>query len=172
MGEEGDYIYLSLHCHYQNDSCIKMGSDGSHFNVSLIVRDKVTRHCPQTTMFFKTKGKPVESSKRASAYQPNTLPLGQTGSQATHQTGQAYINILCIVSFQIKKKRSLCQKLCTMMHSQNIHFKLKCSIPFQRQCCTCMNKQTDQLLYTANRHVCLQYKSSSPLKIKQIFSCM
>ena len=23
-------IYLSLHCHHQNDSCIKMGSDKSH----------------------------------------------------------------------------------------------------------------------------------------------
>ena len=42
-------IYLPLHCHHQNDSCIKMGSDESHFNVSLIVRDKVTRQCPQTT---------------------------------------------------------------------------------------------------------------------------
>ena len=50
VGEEGDYI-PSLHCHHQNDSCIKMGSDGSHFNVSLIVRDKVTRQCPQTTTF-------------------------------------------------------------------------------------------------------------------------
>ena len=28
-------MYLSLHCHHQNDSCIKMGSDESHFNVSL-----------------------------------------------------------------------------------------------------------------------------------------
>ena len=28
-----------------------MGSDESHFNVSLIVRDKVTRRCPQTTIF-------------------------------------------------------------------------------------------------------------------------
>ena len=37
-----EVIYLSLHCHHQNDSCIKMGSDESHFNVSLIVRDKVT----------------------------------------------------------------------------------------------------------------------------------
>ena len=36
-------IYLSLHCHHQNDSYIKMGSDESHFNVSLIVRDKVIR---------------------------------------------------------------------------------------------------------------------------------
>ena len=43
-------VYLSLHCHHQNDSCIKMGSDESHFNVSLIVRDKVTRQCPQTTI--------------------------------------------------------------------------------------------------------------------------
>ena len=28
-------IYLSLHCHHQNDSCIKMGSDESHFHVSV-----------------------------------------------------------------------------------------------------------------------------------------
>ena len=28
---------------------IKMGGDESHLNVSLIVRDKVTRQCPQTT---------------------------------------------------------------------------------------------------------------------------
>ena len=50
-----DYIYLSLHRHHQNDSCIKMGSDENHFNVSLIVRDKVTRQCPQTTTFLKRK---------------------------------------------------------------------------------------------------------------------
>ena len=36
-------------------TCIKMGSDESHFNVSLIVRDKVTRQCPQTTTFLKGK---------------------------------------------------------------------------------------------------------------------
>ena len=35
-------IYLSLHCHRQNDSCIERGSDESHFDISLIVRDKVT----------------------------------------------------------------------------------------------------------------------------------
>ena len=60
-------IYLSLHCHHQNDSCIKMGSDESHFNVSLIVRDKVTRPCPQTTT-FEEKGEP----KR---YRTEVLPL-------------------------------------------------------------------------------------------------
>ena len=41
MGER-EIIYLSQHCHHQNDSCIKIGSDESLFNVSLIVRDKVT----------------------------------------------------------------------------------------------------------------------------------
>ena len=50
VGGEGDYISI-LHFHLQNDSCVKMGSDESHFNVSLIVRDKVTRQCPQTTIF-------------------------------------------------------------------------------------------------------------------------
>ena len=38
MGEEGVYIYnryVSRHCHHQNDSCIKMGSDECHFNVSI-----------------------------------------------------------------------------------------------------------------------------------------
>ena len=32
-----------------------MGSDESHFNVSLIVWDKVTRQCPQTTTLCKRK---------------------------------------------------------------------------------------------------------------------
>ena len=42
-------MYLSLH--HRNDFCVKVGSDESHFNVSLIVRDKITRQCPQTTNF-------------------------------------------------------------------------------------------------------------------------
>ena len=50
-------IYLSQHCHHQNDSCIKMGSDESHFNVSFTVGKKVTRQCPQTTT-FKEKEEP------------------------------------------------------------------------------------------------------------------
>ena len=36
-------LYLTLHCHHQNDSSVKMGSDESHFCVSLlIVRDSCT----------------------------------------------------------------------------------------------------------------------------------
>ena len=57
VGGEREIIYLSLHCHHQNVFCIKMGSDDSHFKVSLIARDKVTRQCPQTTT-FEMKGEP------------------------------------------------------------------------------------------------------------------
>ena len=56
---ESEIIYLSLQCHHQNDFCIKVGSDESHFNVSLIVRGKFTRQCPQTTTFEK-KGEPKQ----------------------------------------------------------------------------------------------------------------
>ena len=41
-GEKREVI--SLHCHRQNDSSIKIGSDESHFKAGFIVRDKVTRH--------------------------------------------------------------------------------------------------------------------------------
>ena len=44
-GGGGDNIPISLHCHHQNDSCINMGSDESHFNVPLIVKDIVRRQC-------------------------------------------------------------------------------------------------------------------------------
>ena len=33
-GGEGEIIYLLIHCHHQNDFCIKTSSDESHFNVS------------------------------------------------------------------------------------------------------------------------------------------
>ena len=47
--------------------CIKMDSNESHFNVSLIVRNKVTRPCLQTTT-FEEKGEPK-------LYRTEVLPL-------------------------------------------------------------------------------------------------
>ena len=35
VGEEGDYIPIATLSHHQNDVCIKMVSDESHFNVSV-----------------------------------------------------------------------------------------------------------------------------------------
>ena len=50
-GGRGSLYNISLHCRRHNDSCTMLGSNEGHFNVSLTVRDKVTRQCPQTTTF-------------------------------------------------------------------------------------------------------------------------
>ena len=57
-----------------------MGSDESRFNVLLIVTDRVTRQCPQTTT-FEEKGEPPKGYRTEVLllHQPNALPLGQTG---------------------------------------------------------------------------------------------
>ena len=57
--EDGDYMPIAIHYHHQNDSCIKMGRDEGHFNILLIVKDKVTRQCPQT-ITFEEKGEPKQ----------------------------------------------------------------------------------------------------------------
>ena len=46
------YTYRYTVTTEKNDSCIKMGSDKSHFNVSLIVRDKVTNKTVSTDHNF------------------------------------------------------------------------------------------------------------------------
>ena len=70
-------LYLTLHCHHQNDFCVKMGGDVSHFNVSLLVRDKVTRQCKQTTT-SEEKGEPKWNRTQVLLLTlTNALPLGQ-----------------------------------------------------------------------------------------------
>ena len=68
VGEEGEYIYLSLHCHHQNDSCIKMGSDESHFNVSVGSDGQSHETVSTKNNLFEEKGEP----KR---YRTEVLPL-------------------------------------------------------------------------------------------------
>ena len=58
--------------------CIKMGSDESHFNVLLILRNKVTRQCLQTTNLEEEKGEPkLNRTEGPPVCQPEALPLGQ-----------------------------------------------------------------------------------------------
>ena len=42
VGEEGDFFIPIATLSPQESSCIRMSSDERHFNISLIVRDKVT----------------------------------------------------------------------------------------------------------------------------------
>ena len=82
VGEEGDYIYLSLHCHHQNDSCIEMGSDESHFNVSVGGDGQSHRTVSTNHNLFEEKGEP---KRYRTEVLPLTsliaLPLGHTGSR-------------------------------------------------------------------------------------------
>ena len=51
-------LYLTLHCHHQNDFCIKTGSDESSFSVSITARGNAIRRCPQITSTFEDKAEP------------------------------------------------------------------------------------------------------------------
>ena len=66
--EEREILYLSLHCHHQNDFCIKMGSDESHFNVSVGSDGQSHRTVSTNYNLFEEKGEP----KR---YRTEVLPL-------------------------------------------------------------------------------------------------
>ena len=66
--EEGEYIYLSLHCHHQNGSCIKMGSDESHLNVSVGSDGQSHKTASTNHSLFEEKGQP----KR---YRTEVLPI-------------------------------------------------------------------------------------------------
>ena len=59
-----------------------MGSDERRLNVSLIVRDKVTRQCPQTTT-FEEKGESERNRTEVPLLTSltNALPPGQTGCE-------------------------------------------------------------------------------------------
>ena len=76
-------------CHHQNDPCMKMVSDESHFTVSLIVRDKVTRECPQTATFLKRK-------KSRSRIEPRPFCILAYNALSPFLTGRMFVrqNIL------------------------------------------------------------------------------
>ena len=67
-GGEKEIIYLSLHNHHRNDSCIKMGSDESHFNVSVGSDGQSHKTVSTNHNLFEEKGEP----KR---YRTEILPL-------------------------------------------------------------------------------------------------
>ena len=78
---EREIIYLLLHCHHQNDSCIKMGSDESHFNVSIGSDGHSHKTVSTNHNLFEEKVELVQSNWGPSTYQPNAIPLGQTISE-------------------------------------------------------------------------------------------
>ena len=51
-------MYLSLHCHHQNDSCIKIGSNESHFTVLVGSDGQSHRTASTNHNLFEEKGEP------------------------------------------------------------------------------------------------------------------
>ena len=67
-GGRGRLYTYPLHCHHQNDSCIKMGSHESHFNVSVGSDGQSHKTVSTNHSLFEEKGEP----KR---YRTEVLPL-------------------------------------------------------------------------------------------------
>ena len=67
-GGKREIVYLSLQSHHQNDSCIKMSSDESHFNVSVGSDGQRSKTVSTNHNLFEEKGEP----KR---YRTEVLPL-------------------------------------------------------------------------------------------------
>ena len=65
QGERGRlYLTLTLHCHHQNDSCIKMGIDESCFNPFTAPASKISglksAHSCLQTVYFRSCVKQIE----------------------------------------------------------------------------------------------------------------
>ena len=90
-----EITYLSLYYHHQNVFCIKMGSDENHFNVSVGSDGQSHKIVSASHILFEEKGEPklAVSNRGPSAYQPNALPLGQTGS-LTAQLTYTNLNVI------------------------------------------------------------------------------
>ena len=65
---EREIIYLSLHCHHQNDSCIKVGSDESHFDDSVVSDGQSHKTESTNHNLYDEKGEPNQ-------YRTEVLPL-------------------------------------------------------------------------------------------------
>ena len=95
-------LYCIVYSHHQNDSCIQMGSNKSHFNVLSIVRDKVTRQCPQTTTFEeKEEPKGIRTVGPLLASLSNPLPLGRQTRRLTHTHSPCPPNQLLVPPFLV-----------------------------------------------------------------------
>ena len=79
MGGEGDYIPI-LHCHHQNDFYIKIGSDESHFNVSVGSDGRSHKTVSTNHNLFEEKVEPKRYRTKVLPLTSLRLTLGQTGS--------------------------------------------------------------------------------------------
>ena len=98
-GGEREIIYLSLHCHHQNDSCIKMGSDESHFHVSVGSDGQSHKIVSTDLNLLEEKGEP----KR---YRTEVLPLTSLTARPNRLTPS--VDIPFPFGHRVSKKNKQC----------------------------------------------------------------
>ena len=81
---------LSLRCHHQNDFCIKMGSDESHFNVSVGSDGQSHKTVSTNHNLFEEKGEPNEPRSFRLTARPNRL--------TTDDGSNKYLSFVAIVA--------------------------------------------------------------------------
>ena len=132
-----------------------MGSDESHFNVSLIVRDKVTRQCPETTI-FEEKGEPKRyRTFRLPAYnalittRPKGLTAAETRSNVTLYFHLSAGFILCKIytrKINCRKKECINEGYSTMawlmFMKRRAVLRLHCGFVHRLWCIPCIIKYT------------------------------
>ena len=69
-------LYLSLHCHHQNDICIKMGCDESHFKLMFYLWGTKSQDSVYRVTTFEEKGEPKRIRTEVPLLPPR--PLGLT----------------------------------------------------------------------------------------------
>ena len=75
---EREIIYLSLHCHHQNDSCIKVCSDESHWFLMFRICEGQSHKTVSTDHnFWRERRAEADWNRGPSAYQPNALPCAR-----------------------------------------------------------------------------------------------
>ena len=108
---EREIIYLLLHCHHQNDFCIKVGSNESHLMFHNCEGQNHKTVSADYNLWSERRAE-ADSNSGPSAYQPTTLLLGQTGSlrQISFNCLYKMTRIPLVLKKKKEKKKKECAK--------------------------------------------------------------
>ena len=113
-GGEGDYIPIVIHCHHQNDSYIKMGSDESRCNFSVGSDGQSHKTVSSNYNLSEEKGEP----KR---YRTEVLPLTSLTpyrwAKAAHKS-QTVLPLLAFVRVFLRHAAPFFRHLAGLMTTQ------------------------------------------------------
>ena len=75
VGGERGSLYLTLHCHHQNDSAFRWAAASLLFAVSLTAEGKVIRPCPLSTTVMQERKEDVRPNCKVKAFSSFVLRI-------------------------------------------------------------------------------------------------